>query len=303
MRKPITIVGNVNVDLVMGPQAPWPLPGTEVMLPEGGLRIGGSAGNAGLALAGLGHPFRIVASRGNDVLGRWLAEGFGPLASAWEVDPGATTVSVGISHPDGERTFFTAPGHLSTFDLQAALRQLPVRSESGGIALLVGAFVSPALIADYGALLVTLRTRGFSIALDTGWPSEGWTAATRDRAFSWLDHVDHLLLNEAEVLGLTGAADPGAAIAALHRAMPAGGIVVVKQGPAGALLAKNEATIERPAPIVSVVDTIGAGDCFNAGYLAAVSDGAGLAQAVEQGIAVASAAISTNPRSYAFGKG
>ena len=38
----VVIIGNVNVDMIMGPQAPWPQPGTEVVLPDYELRPGGS---------------------------------------------------------------------------------------------------------------------------------------------------------------------------------------------------------------------------------------------------------------------
>jgi sugar/nucleoside kinase (ribokinase family) len=47
-----------------------------------------------------------------------------------------------------------------------------------------------------------------------------------------------------------------------------------------------------------VIDTIGAGDAFAAGYLAARFAGADLSSAAARGVAVASAAISTSPRAY-----
>jgi len=49
---------------------------------------------------------------------------------------------------------------------------------------------------------------------------------------------------------------------------------------------------------VKVVDTTAAGDAFNAGYLAAELRGATLAQALQDGVAVASAAIASSPREY-----
>ena len=73
MTVPILVIGNVNVDLIMGPQEPWPTPGTEVILPAGDLRVGGAAGNTALALSALGTGHRRVANRGPAVFGDWLA--------------------------------------------------------------------------------------------------------------------------------------------------------------------------------------------------------------------------------------
>ncbi len=52
--QPLVVLGNVNVDLILGPVAPWPQVGIEIFVPHDELRVGGSAGNTALAWAGLG---------------------------------------------------------------------------------------------------------------------------------------------------------------------------------------------------------------------------------------------------------
>ncbi|MFT4134092.1 carbohydrate kinase family protein [Labrys sp. (in: a-proteobacteria)] len=297
MREPLFLIGNVNVDLVMGPQAPWPQPGTEVIVPESEFRVGGAAGNTALALDALGIDYRLITSRGNDMLGRWLAEPFGVRAQGWTVAEGATTVSVGIGHPDGDRTFFTTTGHLHAFGLKDVLAQLDVAGE-GCVALLAGPFVIPALLADYDELIAILRRRNYRVALDTGWPDGGWTDGVRARVNAWIGHCEHVLINDIEAKGLTGADTVESAAGKILPLLPAGASLVIKCGPRGALAWRGDEHVAVAAPKVDVVDTIGAGDTFSAGYFASLVESEDLEKAVANGVAVASLAVSTRPRRY-----
>jgi sugar/nucleoside kinase (ribokinase family) len=85
--------------------------------------------------------------------------------------------------------------------------------------------------------------------------------------------------------------------------LPPGATIIVKQGSAGAMGKvcadrKGVDIIRVAAPVITPVDTIGAGDVFNAGYLAAVAGGMDLRSSIEAGVAIASRAVSTLPRRY-----
>ncbi len=297
MTSAILVIGNLNVDIIMGPQEPWPRPGTEVVLPHGDLRVGGAAGNTALALQAIGTPYRLVANRGHDVFGDWLAAAF-PDQDDPMLTAAATTVSVGITHPDGERTFFTTVGHLGQFNLACVEAQFPASVTPGALALLSGTFVTPALTADYPKLIALLRERGFVVALDTGWPAGGWTEAVRTQVRDWLPSCEHVLLNEMEAQGMTGVTETGAAVRSIMSSLSPNAVLVIKRGPAGALVVHGSETLAVPAPAVTVVDTIGAGDVFNAGYLSALSRSASPQQATKGGVRLASLAVSTQPRRY-----
>lgn len=292
----IYVTGNVNVDLIMGPLAEWPRVGTEIVLPHSETRIGGAAGNTALALQELGVRHRLLATVGDDMFGRWLQSGF--ASADWIVAPTATTVSVGIVDPAGERTFLTSQGHLAVHGVDDVLALLPRRAAPGDILLLEGCFLSPPLLGDYERLVDTAKARGFSLGLDTGWPPDGWLPALRRRVLGWLGQLDLLVINEFEVIGLSGAETQAAAAAFLRQALPPGATLVVKRGPLGASGYRGNVAIDVPAPKVTVIDTIGAGDVFDAGYLGAVVAGADLGSALEAGVAAASTAISTVPRRY-----
>ena len=298
--RPLAVIGNVNVDLIMGPAAPWPQPGTETIVDHDELRVGGSAGNAALTWTALGTPFEIAASIGSDRFGAWLAESFGARARRWPVHGDSTTLSVGITHPDGERTFFTTRGHLPLFSLEDVFAVLDGARLAGGIALLCGSFLTDRLVEEYDRFFDWADRHGIAVALDTGWPLDGWTEGNRTAAKGWLSRCRLALLNEVETTNLAGVSDPQEAARILLEGMPPDAVAVVKCGPKGAIAVTADGTLFRAeAPPVEVVDTIGAGDVFNAAFLAAHAAGKGLGASLAAGTGVASRAISTNPRRYA----
>ena len=105
-------------------------------------------------------------------------------------------------------------------------------------------------------------------------------------------------MNEVELLSLFQAASIEEAMNAAARRMPAHAHVIAKRGPQGASGLSGGRLVHVPAPAVTAVDTIGAGDVFNAGYLAAIAKGQSFEEAVAAGVATASRAISTHPREY-----
>jgi sugar/nucleoside kinase (ribokinase family) len=298
MQSPLATVGNVNVDLILGPLSPWPVPGSEVLCPDSDLRVGGAAGNVALTWRAWNLPFQCASSTGDDHFGDWLRAGFGSTADHWSRTSGSTTISVGVTHPDAERTFLTTVGHLPEFSWSDVERQLDWDALRGGTIILCGSFLTERLSADYGRLFDRAAQEQIAIALDTGWPIHGWNEETRARALHWVARSQIVLLNEIEATSLTATATPEAALESLARHQPKSGISVVKLGPKGAIARQHAKTIRAIAPQVGVKDTIGAGDVFNAAFIASLSQCTPLAQALDHAVATASLAVSTNPRCY-----
>jgi ribokinase len=213
---------------------------------------------------------------------------------------GPTTSTVAILHACGERSFFTTPGHLDRIANETVAAAVSHRPE-GSLVLLCGPFLTPPLRADYSAFIAQLRAAGHRVALDTGWPSGGWTEPVRAQALEWIRACDHVLLNEIEVSGLAGGATGEAALAQLAAAMRPGATLVMKRGPGGASAIRDGVRVQASAPAAEVFDTVGAGDAFNAGYLAAIARGDELAAALAFGCATATAIIARFPRRASCG--
>ena len=149
-------------------------------------------------------------------------------------------------------------------------------------------FLQDALRPDAEALLVRARAAGLTTSLDPNWdPLERWD----DGLLALLPHLDLLLPNETEACRIAGIDDVEAAAVALAR-RGAGLMVVVKRGPDGALAASADGVVARVAGYpVAAIDTTGAGDSFDAGFLAAWLDGAAPAEALRA--AAVAGALST----------
>lgn len=296
--RPLAIIGNVNVDIIVGDCPPTLQPGTESMVAHGDVRPAGCVGNTAQAWMAMEVPFQVAANTGNDMFGDWLRAIFRAHSGAWPRESCPTTFSVGIAHPDSERTFLTTHGHIARLGLDEVKRSLDLEALKGGIALVVGGFLTDRLTSEYAGLFDLLEGHDIDVALDTGWPIAGWTRAIRGQCRSWLARCGHLLMNEAELLSLFEAPDIEEAMDAAAEAMPKGGHVIAKRGPLGASGLSGSRRVHVPAPAVTAVDTIGAGDVFNAGYLAAFANGEPFRDAITAGVAAASLAISTHPREY-----
>jgi ribokinase len=292
----LTIIGDIGVDLVMGPLSNWPQPGTETIMERSELRAGGSAGNAALAVSYLGGHSRLLSVVGNDDFGTWLRDQLRGLGASLEVCDAPTTVSVGLVHSWGERTFFTTRGHLEKLSYEQVRQRLVPAPDSNSIALLAGVFLTPNLRAQYPRLIAELRSLGYQVALDTNWPPQNWSAALRTEVAAWIGKCQHVLLNELEVASLGDSTDLAVALERLTPLLEPGATLVVKAGAKGAIGVQGGRRVDCPAPAVPIFDTIGAGDSFNAGYLLARLGGAGLAEALTAGCNSASNIIARFPR-------
>src|SRR5262249_43630972 len=146
-------------------------------------------------------------------------------------------------------------------------------------------FLLPRLAAQLPAWFHDIRTRGGSTSLDTNDdPAATWAGVA-----AALAETDVALPNEAEALALTGRPD-GDVYAAAEALAETAGTVVIKRGAAGAL-AWAGGPIGARGVAVDPVDTVGAGDSFNAGFLAGRLTGLDLSASLR--LAVACGSLST----------
>jgi sugar/nucleoside kinase (ribokinase family) len=285
----ISVIGNVNVDLIVWPAAELPPPGTDLPVESVQTRAAGAAGNTALALAQLGTIPRLVGCVGDDHYGRLILD---ELAAAGIregvlVLPGKPTgISIAFEAPERDRSFLTLLGSLEVFDAS----MFPPDAREGDYVLLCGYFSLPSLRGRGTlGLLENVRAAGGCTLFDCGWDPAGWPQGTRREIAELLSLVDVFLPNEVEARCLTRIEEPVAAARALQRI--SGGWVIVKLGEEGCVAVGPGQEYRVVAPSVRATDTTGAGDAFNAGLLYELSDGKGLPEALRLATRLATSVV------------
>ncbi len=296
MSTAITVIGGVQVDVVLTPVEELPAPGQTLLAEQMSFRAGGAGANTALALAGAGRRARLIGCVAEDDLGRWLVSDLGRFGLDGDIAmlPGETTgLTVACEAPGRDRSFLTFLG-VNTAWSRAQIPADATRCES---LLMCDYFCAPSLRGEPTAeLLAGARAAGARTFFDTAWDSGGWNTGTREEVLALLRHVDVFLPNEAEARALLG---QDAAPERLARALQevSGGWVAVKLGARGAIAAGPDgAALAVAAERVDVLDSTGAGDAFNAGLIAALGDGEDWPDALRAGSALAASIISRPAR-------
>ncbi|MFI6598500.1 carbohydrate kinase family protein [Nonomuraea sp. NPDC050536] len=270
----LLVVGDANPDVVLS-GAPRGLAygQREHLVSSGALVLGGSGAITACGAARLGLRTAFAGLVGDDAAGRFVLEALisrGVDVSHCTIGQEPTAMTVVLA--DGpDRAILTAPGclpYLSADDVPRGLaRHVHVSSY----------FLQPALAAGLPRFFAEVRRAGATTSLDTNDdPSGEWADLSEV-----LRVTDVFLPNAAEARHLarrTAApasaghlpAAPAPAEAADAAVLGKGGaVVVVKDGERGALAWDGGDVVRAEAIPVEAVDAVGAGDSFNAGFVAA----------------------------------
>jgi len=285
----VNCLGVLVVDALSGPLAHYPEPGSVTQVVTTSIRFaaGGGAANTGGALARLGVDVGVFSKVGNDVNGAFVQrelEDHGVDTHGIKVADGESTpfTFVGI-HPNGERTFIHTPGANLTFNVADVDREALLTAD---YLLYQDCWVLPGFDGAPGAeLLAAARQRGVVTLLD-----ECWGLGPNRMIFeTMLPCCDYVLPSIDDLHAIYPALS--ATDLATHLLAHGATTVVLKMGAEGCLVCRGTDRTHLPALPAPVVDTTGAGDCWNAGFIAALAHGAELLTAAAFGNACAAFCI------------
>lgn len=267
----VVVLGIVCADVIAKPVSGVPGRGSLVPVDRLELHTGGCATNVGIDLVRLGIACSILGKIGSDSFGDFVLhtleqEGV-DTRGLRRTEDAQTSATVVLVQPDGERSFLHCLGANATFVSEDVDMEL-VRSAD--ILVVAGSLLMPKLDGEPTAEVLRIaRECGAVTLLDTAWDASGrWMKSIE----TCLPFCDYFLPSEAEAAMLSGVTEPEA-MAASFVARGARN-VIIKLGDRGCLLRTEDGVIEEvPAPVVSAVDTTGAGDAFVAGFTAGLEHG------------------------------
>lgn len=258
------------------------------------LAYGGDTLNTAIHLARAGIDTAYLTALGTDpfsrdLTARWAAEGLDTALVL--ADPARHPGLYAITCDDaGERSFTYWRGESAArrlFDCAgiAAACAAAEAADLLGFSLISLAVLPPAGQDALLALARRVRARGGQVAFDGNyrprlWPDAATARAARDAAIATAT-IGLPTLEDEMLLGTPGDPAPDAAAVAAHWQGLGCAETVVKLGPAGCRL--PDGTPSAPPAVLAPVDTSGAGDAFDAGYLAARLRGAAPAEAAREG--------------------
>lgn len=268
----VMVVGDYTIDMIFTGLDGFPALGKEI-IGSGFAMLPGETYNAAIAMHRLGIKVGWAGDFGNDDFSRQAlkqvrAEGLDDALFVRHKRP-YRRITVAASYPD-DRAFITyydpdpaVPAAMKAL-LFAKAKYLYIPGFYAGTFLTVGNML--------------VRAKGMRLIMDGN--SHDDVTLDKPEVRKALQKVDVLLPNTLEARRMTGEDDLSKAIQVLNKYCP---LVVVKDGAGGAYACYEGTLTHAPALSVKPLDTTGAGDCFNAGFIKAYLDGKSLAECLRWG--------------------
>ncbi|OGO60005.1 MAG: carbohydrate kinase [Chloroflexi bacterium RBG_19FT_COMBO_49_13] len=281
----ILVAGEINPDLILSGNVEPTFSQVEKLVDSATLTVGSSSAIFACGAARLGLRVTFIGVCSDDSFGNYMLAEMNARdvdTSSVLVRPGGQTGLSVFLNRGADRAILTFPGLMATLTAADVTDTLLRRSRHLHVA---SYFLQTALQPGLPELFTRAHALGLSTSLDTNWdPSGKW-----QNFDVLLQQVDVFLPNENEALALTNTKEVKSASQSLSEICP---VVAIKLGADGALARRNREIAHVPALKVHLVDTVGAGDTFDAGFLYGYLNGWELENSLH--MAVACGSLSTS---------
>ena len=276
-RPKILVIGELNVDLVATGLPSVPEMGAEILAEKCELTLGSASAIFAAGMAKLGHRVTFFSHVGQDYLGDFCLRTLKQLGvSTLHVTRKAeekTGVTIALSGKR-DRALVTYAGAVATFKADSIDETVMARHDH---VHLTSYYLQTELRPSFAHLFRLAKASGLTTSFDPNSdPRDNWNR----NIDAVLNHTDVLFVNEREAMKLTRSNTLNGALKTLGAKVDC---AVVKRGARGATAIQNEELFNDPGFRVRALDTTGAGDSFDAGFLSAYLRKAPLAECLRIG--------------------
>jgi len=273
----VSVLGELNCDLILYGLPPVLEPEREHLANDFALTLGSSSAIFAHNISLLGSRVGFTSCIGGDPLGKFcverLSESGVSVSGVKRLPSKITGVTVVLLLAE-KRHILTYPG--TTFDVDHTHLDFDYLRDAAHFHL-SSFFLLRGLRPTLPKLFLQMKQDGLTTSLDTNDdPENRWANDVK----AVLKNVDVFLPNENEACKVAGTGDVASALDVLSHLVP---IVVIKCGARGVLAKRGKERFQAPSLSVQLVDTVGAGDSFNAGFLHKFIRGADLQDCLEFG--------------------
>lgn len=280
--KRVLVVGEINVDLILQGANALPTPGKEVLVDDVVLTLGSASAICAMGLARLGTPVAFLGKVGTDPWGEFCVDAMRAAAIDVSRVIGDAKIKTGVT------VSVTSPRDRALVSYLGSIRALraedvPEKAFPGFDHLHVSSyFLQEGLRPGIRGLFARAHAAGLTTSLDPGFdPSERWDPDI----VATLAETDLFFPNEVELRAIAGRDDIADALRRLENGRTR---VVAKLGAQGCMVLEAGEPLTVPAYRTDPVDTTGAGDSFDAGFLHAWLRGMSMLDALHWGAACGS---------------
>lgn len=257
----LLVAGEVNADLILSGDVIPAFGQAEKLIDDATLAIGSSSCIVACGAARLGLRVAFVGKIGDDHFGHFMRDSLvarGINTDHIIVDSTLKTGLTVILSLGVDRAMLTYPGAIAALRADEISPALLSRARHLHIS---SYFLQDALRPDTAGLFAAAHARGLTTSLDTNFdPTMRWD----DGLTNVLKHTDLFFPNETELRGIARTDDIESGLRSLAAS---GATIAVKQGERGATAIRGGEIAHASALAIPVVDTTGAGDNFNAGFI------------------------------------
>lgn len=257
----ILVAGEINADLICQGYREFPRPGREILVDQFAVTLGSASAICAAGLARLGNSTSFVSKVGDDMWGDYCLDFLNRLGvdtSQVTKDPDlqtGVTISVSSEKDRALITYLGAIRELREGDISSAILEKFTHLHVSSF------FLQEGLRPGLEKLFMRATELGLTTSLDTGFdPAEEWGPGLAEV----LAVTDVFLPNEVELAAIAGSDDVVEALTSLENGRT---LTAAKLGAKGAAALVSGKLIECAPISVEPVDTTGAGDSFNAGFL------------------------------------